>query len=67
MVAHHIVQTLYVHYLNGVLDGEAGNGVAARNAMGDGEFGEGVVTPEASRERVAENGLQFPGGGEGCG
>lgn len=51
--------------LNSVLDGEASDGVAAGNAMGDGEFGEGIVSPEASRERVADNVVQFPRGNEG--
>lgn len=67
MVAYHVVQALYVHYLNGVLDGEASHGVAARNEVGDGEFGEGIVSPEASREWVADNIVQFPRGDEGSG
>lgn len=33
--------------------------------MGDGEFGEGVVSPEASREWVADDVVQFPRGDEG--
>lgn len=52
-------------YLDGVPQGEAGDGIAATEAVGDSEAVEAGVTPEGDGGRLAEDPAHLPGLPEG--